>query len=191
MSTTLSQSPQTQRYYLKGDSVNTKIAIGVVAAVLLLVLMLPFVLNSLRAPAPEPEPAVVAPAPPPPPPPPEAAAETREIPDFPVLYSPPPRTPAQYETRQSQSSGPALTAETLVGTAWEAPSPYGPVTIELGPNGQAVAHHSMVGSVTGNWSVHGSKVRASVSFMGQSMSMDADIKGNNLQVQGRSLRKLR
>ena len=108
-----------------------------------------------------------------------------------MLYAPPPRTTPQYEQQQSAPSGPPLTAETLVGTAWEVATPYGPAVIELGPNGQAVATHSLVGSVPGKWSANGNKVTASASFMGQSMSIDAEIKGSTLKVQGQSIRRIR
>lgn len=158
---------------------------------LVIVLAVPILLNSMRGASPAPEaPAAPAPVTPPPPPLPETAAAPPPV-DYPIVYAPPPRTIPQYEQRQGAPSGPPLTAETLVGTAWEAASPYGPVVIELGPNGQATATHSMVGVITGNWSVNGNKVRASVSFMGQSMSMDAEIKGSTLKVQGQSIRRLR
>lgn len=181
---------------LKGDVVNPKVLI-ISIVVLVVALAVPILLNTMRAsspapaPASSPAPAPVAPLPPPPPPAPAETAETPPPADYPVVYAPPPRTIPQYEQRQSVPSGPALTAETLVGTAWEAASPYGPVVIELGPNGQATATHSMVGTVTGSWHVNGSKVTATVSFMGQTMSMDAEIKGSTLKVNGQSVRRLR
>ncbi len=163
---------------------------------LVIVLAVPILLSSVRGATPAPAtpavPAASAPAAPPLPPPPPTETTTPPPPvDYPIVYAPPPRTIPQYEQRQGAPSGPPLTAETLVGTAWEAASPYGPVMIELGPNGQATATHFMVGVITGNWSVTGNKVRASVSFMGQSMSMDAEIAGSTLKVQGQSIRRLR
>ncbi len=160
---------------------------------LVIVLAVPILLNSVRGASPAPAaPAASAPAAPSPPPaPPAETAATPPPVDYPIVYAPPPRTIPQYEQRQGAPSGPPLTAETLVGTAWEAASPYGPVTIELGPNGQAVATHSMVGTITGKWSANGNKVTASVSFMGQSMSLDAEISGSTLKVQGQSIRRLR
>ncbi|NLV46183.1 MAG: hypothetical protein GXY07_16975 [Candidatus Hydrogenedentes bacterium] len=168
---------------------NPKILIGAIV-VLVIVLAVPILLSSVRGTAPAP--AASAPvAPPLPPPPPTETTETPPPVDYPIVYAPPPRTIPQYEQRQGGPSGPPLTAETLVGTAWEAASPYGPVVIELGPNGQAVATHSMVGTITGKWSANGNKVTASVSFMGESMSLDAEISGSTLKVQGQSIRRLR
>ncbi|HOH32121.1 MAG: hypothetical protein BWX80_02727 [Candidatus Hydrogenedentes bacterium ADurb.Bin101] len=172
---------------------NLKILIGAVT-LLVLVLALPMVMNIMRGPAVSQAPpqvaAPVAPLPPPPPPEPVPPVPAEAL-NLPVLYAPPPRTVPQYEQRQSAPSGPTLTAETLVGTAWEVATPYGPAVIELGPNGQATASHSLVGAVPGKWSVNGTKVTASASFMGQSMSVNAEIKGSTLKVEGQNIRRMR
>ncbi len=159
-----------------------------------MLLIVPFVLNAMRNTAPLQEEAPVA-APamtPPPPAPTEIPSEPpAAVTDLPVVYAPPPPTIPQYKQQQSAPSGPPLTAETLVGTAWEVNTPYGPAVIELGPNGQATASHSLVGAVPGKWRVNGNKVNASASFMGQTMSMDAEIKGSTLKVPGQNIRRLR
>jgi len=171
---------------------NLKVLIGAIVALVVL-LALPLVMNILgssappAAPPPAPAP-VAAPLPPPAEP---VQAPPPEVMELPTIYAPPPRTIPQYEQRQSAPSGPPLTAETLVGTAWEVSTPYGPAIIELGPNGQATATHSLVGSVPGKWRINGNKVTASASFMGQSMSVDAEIKGSSLRVQGQSIRRVR
>ena len=177
---------------MKGSIVNPKILIGAIV-LLLIVLTVPLLLNSNRgtagAPAPTAAPAApVAPALPPPPP--VNAAAAPPPPDYPIVYAPPPRTIPQYEQQQI-ASGPPLTAETLVGTAWEVSTPQGAVAIEIGPNGQATASHPLVGAIPGKWSINGNKVTASASFMGQSMSIQAEIQGSTLKVPGQNIRRLR
>jgi len=83
-----------------------------------------------------------------------------------------------------------LSAATLPGTAWQAPTPYGTIQIQLNPGGQLVAHHQMVGAVGGTWSVSGNQVSATASAMGQNISIVAEIKGNNLWYQGRALKRI-
>mgnify|MGYP000119238167 CR=1 FL=1 len=78
-----------------------------------------------------------------------------------------------------------------MGTAWQVDSPYGPVTVEFGPNGQGVAMHSMVGAIPATWRVQGNKVIANASFMGQSIKIDATIKGETLVAQGQTIRRVR
>ena len=173
---------------------NPKILIGAIIVVII-VLAAPLLLNVNRGvapvPAAVPAAAPVAPTLPPPPPPPPADAAAAPAPvDYPVVYAPPPRTIPQYE-RQQMASGPPLTAETLVGTAWEVSTPQGAVAIEIGPNGQATASHPLVGAIPGKWSVNGNKVTASASFMGQSMSIAAEIQGSTLKVPGQNIRRLR
>lgn len=178
---------------MKGCTLNPKILIGAIV-VIIIVLAAPLLLNANRSAAPVPAAAPAAPAapalpPPPPPPPADAAAAPAPI-DYPVVYAPPPRTIPQYEQQQI-ASGPPLTAETLVGTAWEVTTPQGSVAIEIGPNGQATASHPLVGAIPGKWSVNGNKVTASASFMGQSMSIQAEIQGSTLKVPGQNIRRLR
>ena len=163
-----------------------KIIIGGIV-VLVIVLAAPLLLNLLGAASPEPEARPAAPPAPPPPPP-------AEPPPAPVIWQgthePPPRPMAQYQ-QQSVGDGPELTAETLVGTAWEVNTPHGKVQIELGPNGQATASHPLVGSMPDSWQVQGNRVNASASFMGQTVSIDATIQGNRLSVPGQNVRRVR
>jgi hypothetical protein len=173
---------------------NPKLLIGVIV-VLVLLAVSPVLLNLLRG-GPEAAPPAAMPQPMPqmpvlPPPPPSVTETPPPVADYPVTYQPPARTAAQYERQQSPTAMQPLTAETLVGTAWEVATPHGPVAIELGPNGQATANHPMVGAIPGQWSASGNKVTASASFMGQSMSMNATIDGSTLKVQGQNIRRLR
>jgi hypothetical protein len=78
-----------------------------------------------------------------------------------------------------------------VGTAWEVSSPYGPVQVEVGPNGQAVFNHPMVGALQGTWNMQGNKVNVSASFMGQTQSISATVKGSTLSAPGQNIRRLR
>jgi len=163
-----------------------KILIGGIV-VLVIVLALPLLLNLFGNTPPAPEPQPAAPAPPPAPP-------AAEPPPAPVVWQgthePPPRPMAQYQQR-SVGGGEELTAETLVGTAWEVNTPQGTVQIELGPNGQATATHPLVGSIPGTWQAQGKRVTATASFMGQTMSIDATIQGNRLSVRGHNARRIR
>ena len=105
--------------------------------------------------------------------------------------------PAQYQQQRQaggkpqKDAGPALTAETLVGTAWQVGSPYGPVVFEVGANGQAIANHPMVGQLPATWRVQGDKVVVSASFMGQSMTIDAKIQGQTLVAPGQEIIRMR
>lgn len=133
------------------------------------------------------------------PPAPAAAAAAAPAPAPTAAFAPPPGTPAaqavpqQAYAPQSVPAMPAqsgLSAATLPGTAWQAPTPYGTIQIQLNPGGQLVAHHQMVGTVPGTWSVSGNQVSATASAMGQNMSIVAEIKGNNLWYQGRALKRI-
>lgn len=157
-----------------------------VILVILVVLFLaaPLVMNALR------EPPAPAPAPAP-------AAAPAAAPG--AAFAPPPGAPAaqaapqQAYAPQSTPAMPAqsgLSAATLPGTAWQAPTPYGTIQIQLNPGGQLVAHHQMVGAVGGTWNVSGNQVRATASAMGQNISIVAEIKGNNLWYQGRALKRI-
>lgn len=100
---------------------------------------------------------------------------------------PPPQTPqTQYQAPVVPQGPPDFT-----GTAWSIPTPYGVVQVSLNPGGQAVASHPMVGTITGNWRVQGNKIVATVSFMGQTQTVAADICGNTLCYNGQPLQRLR
>lgn len=171
---------------------NKKLIIGGIVA-LVIILALPLLLNFLgqTAPAPEPQAPRAAPAPSRALP---AEEETPPTPPEPIVWEgthepPPPVTP-QYQQRDAGGQA-ELNAETLVGTAWEVPTPHGTVQIELGPNGQATASHPLVGSIPGNWQIRGNRVTASATFMGESVSIDATIQGNRLSVPGQNIRRVR
>ena len=114
-------------------------------------------------------------------------------------YAPPSKPVPQYlQERGSKAgaegkkdTGTDLTAETLVGTAWQVNTPQGAVTVEFGPNGQGSATHPLVGAIPATWRVQGNKVIATASFMGQSMTIDAVIQGQALTVHGQSIKKMR
>lgn len=162
---------------------NNKFPIIVIILVVLF-LVTPLAMNALRD-----EPPAPAPAPP-------AAPAAAPGPAF----APPPVAPAAQaapQAAQAPQSVPAmpaqsgLSAATLPGTAWQAPTPYGTVQIQLNPGGQLVANHPMVGSVPGTWNVSGNQVSGSATAMGQTINIYAEIKGNNLWYQGRALKRLR
>ena len=173
------------------------IVIGVIAAI-----GMPMLYNATR-PAPEtmqqaslpPEPTPPEPTPPPPPPPvePEPAPLVWE-----GTHEPPPRTLPQYRLRQQKGGrskgddrdSQAKAAE-FVGSAWQVDSPYGPITVELGANGQAVASHSMVGNIPASWRVQGDKLIANASVMGHNINIDAKIQNGNLVAPGQNIRRVR
>ena len=135
-----------------------------------------------------------APPPPPPPPPPQPVKQEPLV--WEGTYAPPPKSVPQYQqtnkgANASKNNGPDLTEETLVGTAWQVASPYGPVSVEFGPNGQAVAIHSMIGQIPASWRVQGNKVVAKASAMGQNITIDATIQGQNLVAQGQNIMRVR
>ncbi len=101
-----------------------------------------------------------------------------------VPTSPPPQS--QYQIPVIPQGPPDFT-----GTAWNVPTPYGVVQVSLNPGGQAVASHPMVGTITGNWRVQGNKLVATVSFMGQTQTVSADICGNTLCFNGQPLQRIR
>jgi len=112
-------------------------------------------------------------------------------------YEPPPKALPQYKQANKgkgavkKDPGPDLTAETLVGTAWQVNSPYGPVAVEFGPNGQGVAVHQMIGQIPAKWRVQGNKVIANASAMGQSITIDATIQGQSLIAPGQQIIRVR
>ena len=133
-------------------------------------------------------------APPPPPPPPQPVKQEPLV--WEGTYTAPPKSVPQYQqtnkgAKAPKNNGPDLTAETLVGTAWQVASPYGPVAVEFGPNGQAVAIHSMIGQIPATWRVQGNKVVAKASAMGQNITIDATIQGQNLVAQGQNIMRVR
>ncbi len=106
----------------------------------------------------------------------------------PPVVSPPQQIPQmQYQTPPAIPQGPP----DFTGTAWSIPTPYGVAQVSLNPGGQAVASHPMVGTITGNWRVQGNKIIATVSFMGQTQTVSADICGNTLCYNGQPLQRLR
>jgi hypothetical protein len=160
---------------------NNKFPIIVIILVMLF-LVTPLAMNALREDPPAPAPAAAPAAAPGP------------------AFAPPPGAPAAQaapQAVQAPQSIPAmpaqsgLSAATLPGTAWQAPTPYGTVQIQLNPGGQLVANHPMVGSVPGTWSVSGNQVSGSATAMGQTIGIYAEIRGNNLWYQGRALKRLR
>jgi hypothetical protein len=193
--------------------VNQKIVIGIIVVIVLIMAMALPVMHSLKKDAPRqqtaaapsspapiaaPVPLPAAPPPPPqtPPPPPNPPKAQQPL-VWEGTYAPPPKPAAQYQVpgagkaAAAKSTGPDLTAETLVGTVWQVDSPYGPVTIEFGAGGQAVAMHSMIGAIPASWRVQGNKVVANASAMGQSITIDATIKGQSLEAKGQNIMRVR
>lgn len=191
---------------------NPKVTVGIFG-VLAIIAATPFILgflnqnstpdldaNTTMPPMPAPLPgntAGGAVAPPPPPPPPPAPTGPVEIAPMPTVYTQPAPTVPQYKQNRTaggaeqQAQGPALTAESLVGTVWEVGTPHGAVQVQLQQGGQATVSHPMVGAIPASWRVNGNKVNASASFMGQSINIDATIKGNTLSAPGQSIRRVR
>ncbi|OQB43411.1 MAG: hypothetical protein BWY09_00193 [Candidatus Hydrogenedentes bacterium ADurb.Bin179] len=88
---------------------------------------------------------------------------------------------------------PLLNASNLVGTAWNVKTPEMPiaVTVTLNSGGQAVATvpalfapiaRQQLGTdtLTGNWSVQGNKLIASVTFQGKGFQVECDIIGDKI-----------
>ena len=187
---------------------NQKITIGIVVVIALAAALALPVMNSINKEASSqqqvssaPIPPLVSPTPPPsqplPPPPPPQPAPVQEPLVWEGTYEPPPKSIPQYQQQRQaggkpqKDAGPALTAETLVGTAWQVGSPYGHVVFEVGANGQAIANHPMVGQLPATWRVQGDKVVVSASFMGQSMTIDAKIQGQTLVAPGQEIIRMR
>ncbi|MCK5863351.1 MAG: hypothetical protein KAH38_12755 [Candidatus Hydrogenedentes bacterium] len=115
-------------------------------------------------------------------------------------YAPPPKSASKFQQqqrgaggkkKQAKDTGPALTQETLVGTAWQIDSPQGVIMVEFGANGQGSASHPLVGAIPATWHVQGDKVLATASFMGQTMTIDATIQGEMLVAKGQNIRRMR
>lgn len=87
-------------------------------------------------------------------------------------------TPAPAETPAQAAEAPALTAETLVGTKWQA----GPYTLEFQANGVLVLNND----TQGTWSVEGNSVKVSAG----DKSYTAEIKGDKLFYGGMPLSRL-
>lgn len=105
-----------------------------------------------------------------------------------------PVVPPPQQVPQMQYQAPPVIPQgppDFTGTAWSIPTPYGVVQVSLNPGGQAVASHPMVGTITGNWRIQGNKIIATVSFMGQTQTVSADICGNTLCYNGQPLQRLR
>ncbi len=83
-----------------------------------------------------------------------------------------------------------LNAQTLVGTMWEAHLPQGTVKVQINGGGQAIASHPLVGQIPATWSVQGNMVMANASAFGQNISIAAEIRGNNLFMNGVALKRL-
>ncbi len=84
-----------------------------------------------------------------------------------------------------------MTAQDLVGTAWQVNTPEGQVQIQLQGGGNATASHPMLGTIPGKWQVQGNRVTATVSVMGQSHTISCQIRGNQLIYEGKPVRRLR
>ncbi len=108
----------------------------------------------------------------------------------PTISTPPVQTP-QIPQMQYQAPVVPQGPPDFTGTAWSIPTPYGVVQVSLNPGGQAVASHPMVGTITGNWRMQGNRITATVSFMGQTQTVSADICGNTLCFNGQPLQRLR
>lgn len=196
---------------------NQKVVVGIIIVIVLIIaLALPVMYSLKKDTAPQAQVAASPVTPPPQPAPmptlpaPQTAAPPQQMlpPSQPTAsqqplvwqptYAPPPKTTPKYQQSQQgqkgaakANTGPALTAETLVGTVWQVDTPYGPVSVEFGANGQAVAMHSMVGMIPASWSIQGNKVVANASAMGQSITIDATIEGQNLVAKGQNIRRVR
>lgn len=157
---------------------NRNLLLGFVV-VLALLLGVPFLSALKRNAAPPPAPApAAAPAAP-------AAAEEETPPAEPepaIEYNeeaPPPPVPQN------------LTAQDLVGSAWEVNTQYGMIQVQLNGGGSAVASHPMAGTLSGNWRITGNQVVVKASFMNQTQTIRAQVCGTTLCVNGVPLRRLR
>lgn len=186
---------------------NQKIKVGIIVVVALAAALALPVMNSINKKEVPPQQSIATTSPPlpsvapppqelPPPPPPPPVQE-------PLIwegtYAPPPKPIPQYlqgrgqgaAAKPKKDTGADLTAETLVGTSWQINTPQGTVMVEFGANGQGFATHPMVGAIPATWRVQGNKVIATASFMGQSMTIDANIEGQTLTAQGQSIQRMR
>jgi hypothetical protein len=84
-----------------------------------------------------------------------------------------------------------LTAQDLVGSAWEVNTQYGAIQVQLNAGGQATASHPMAGAMNGSWQVSGNQVVVTASFMNQTQRVVAQVCGTTLCVDGAPLRRLR
>lgn len=115
-------------------------------------------------------------------------SESTTATSVPAPVVPPPQAPqVQYQTPPVIPQGPP----DFTGTAWSIPTPYGVAQVSLNPGGQAVASHPMVGNITGSWRIQGNRIVATVSFMGQTQTVYADICGNTLCYNGQPLQRIR
>ncbi len=98
---------------------------------------------------------------------------------------------------------PLLNATNLTGTAWNVKTPEMPiaVTVTLNSGGQAVATvpalfapiaRQQLGTdtLTGNWSVQGSKLIASVTFQGKGFQVECDIIGDKIYYNNKEIPRI-
>ena len=98
---------------------------------------------------------------------------------------------------------PLLNATNLTGTAWNVKTPEMPiaVTVTLNSGGQAVATvpalfapiaRQQLGTdtLTGSWSVQGSKLIASVTFQGKGFQVECDIIGDKIYYNNKEIPRI-
>ncbi len=98
---------------------------------------------------------------------------------------------------------PMLNATNLIGSAWNVKTPEMPiaVTVTLNSGGQAVATvpplfapiaRQQLGTdtLTGNWSVQGNKLLASVNFQGKGFQVECEIIGDKIYYEDKEIKRI-
>ncbi len=101
-------------------------------------------------------------------------------------------------TSQSSSSysepaligGPALDANSIVGTSWRVDTDRGAVTATFNPGGVVTAQHALAGTISGSWQLSGSQVKIQATAFGQSVNIPLQISGGSLLFEGKPVQRL-
>jgi len=105
--------------------------------------------------------------------------------------------PAPRSAAPAASTSPPVTAASLENTAWQFNTERGMVTVQLLPGGRVVATpppalagmvQQMTGKSTldGNWSLSGNNLTATVSAMGQTQTINAQVVDGTIQYDGQT-----
>jgi hypothetical protein len=105
-------------------------------------------------------------------------------------FEAPGAAPAATQAVPSALTAPALTAQNLVGSAWQIDTQYGPVTAYLNAGGVASATHPAFGALSGTWQVNGSALIVTANVLGQTQTIQCAISGTQVLYNGKPVQRL-
>lgn len=107
--------------------------------------------------------------------------------------SPPASEPSEPTPAPVASVAPAppvLNAQSLVGSAWQIDTQYGPVTAYLNAGGIATATHPAFGGLSGTWQVNGNALIVTANVLGQTQTIQCTISGTQVLYNGKPVQRL-